>query len=308
MTEFDWLDRRAIREIFAVHKYAHQQSKHRHQPEQKILLRGSERIQNRDRQIVPPSFGRRVCPEEKQTTNVCAATVTSVGLGALPMSRGIARQIMRTLVPTGLLLLISLLAGPSAQAAGDIEKGKTLYNICTACHGPNAEGNPALNAPANAGQDPWYLTRQLKNFRVGIRGAHPDDTFGAQMRPMAMLLANEQDIADVVAYLTSMSMPDPAQTVEGDVESGKKAFATCIPCHGEFGQGAQALDAPRLSNQHDWYLVRQLENFKAGIRGSHQNDIYGAQMRIMAQMLQTDDQVRAVAAYIATIEYRPGEE
>ncbi|MFB3125106.1 MAG: cytochrome c, partial [Woeseiaceae bacterium] len=61
-------------------------------------------------------------------------------------------------------------------------------------------------------------------------------------------------------------------------------------------------------NQHDWYIVRQLENFKAGVRGTHQNDIYGAQMRIMAQMLETDEQVRAVAAYIATIEYRPGSE
>ncbi len=215
---------------------------------------------------------------------------------------------MRTLVRSGLLLLIGFVAGPAAQAAGDVEKGKVLYTICTACHGPNAEGNPALNAPANAGQDPWYLTRQLKNFRIGIRGAHPDDTFGAQMRPMAMMLANEQDITDVVAYLTSMTMPDPAQTIEGDVKAGKRAFETCIPCHGEFGEGAQALDAPRLSNQHDWYLVRQLENFKAGIRGSHQNDIYGAQMRIMAQLLQTEDQVRDVAAYIATIDYRPGGE
>ena len=215
---------------------------------------------------------------------------------------------MRTLVRSALFLLISLIVGPAALAAGDVEKGKVLYNICTACHGPNAEGNPALNAPANAGQDPWYLTRQLNNFRVGIRGAHPDDTFGAQMRPMAMMLAAENDIADVVAYLTSMDMPKPAKTVEGDVEDGKKAYETCIPCHGEFGEGAQALDAPRLSNQHDWYLVRQLENFKAGVRGSHQNDIYGAQMRIMAQLLQTDEQVRAVAAYIATIDYRPGGE
>ena len=117
---------------------------------------------------------------------------------------------MRTLVRSALILLISLIAGPAALAAGDVEKGKVLYNICTACHGANAEGNPALNAPANAGQDPWYLTRQLKNFRVGIRGAHPDDTFGAQMRPMAMMLAGEDDIADVVAYLTSMQMPEPA--------------------------------------------------------------------------------------------------
>ena len=149
------------------------------------------------------------------------------------------------------------------------------------------------------------MTRQLKNFRAGIRGAHPDDTFGAQMRPMAMVLAGDQDIADVVAYITSLDMPDVPQTLDGDIELGKQAYETCIPCHGEFGQGAQALDAPRLSNQHDWYIVRQIENFKSGVRGSHQNDIYGAQMRIMSQMLETDDRVRAVAAYIATLEYQP---
>lgn len=224
------------------------------------------------------------------------------------MPKTAPKQIMRLLIRSGLLVLVGLSATTVVPAAGDAEKGKVLYNICTACHGPSAEGIPTLNAPANAGQDPWYLTRQLKNFRVGIRGAHPDDTFGAQMRPMAMMLSDEDDIADVVAYLTSLPMPEPPTTVEGDTEAGKRAYATCVPCHGEFGEGAQSLDAPRLSNQHDWYLVRQLENFKAGVRGTHQNDIYGAQMRIMAQMLETDEQVRAVAAYIATIDYRPGGE
>jgi cytochrome c oxidase subunit 2 len=215
---------------------------------------------------------------------------------------------MKTLIRSALLLLITLGGGPVALAAGDVVKGKTLYAICSACHGANGEGMAALNAPANAGQDPWYMTRQLKNFKTGIRGAHPDDAFGAQMRPMAMVLADDQAIADVVAYITSLDMPEPVRTIEGDLELGKQAYETCIPCHGENGQGAMALDAPRLSNQHDWYTVRQLENFKAGIRGGHQNDIYGAQMRIMSQMLETDARVRAVAAYIATMEYQPGEE
>jgi len=215
---------------------------------------------------------------------------------------------MKTLIRSGLLLLVTLCGGQAALAAGDIEKGKTLYAICSACHGANGEGNAALNSPANAGQDPWYMIRQLKNFRVGIRGAHPDDAFGAQMRPMAMVLADEQDIADVVAYITSLDMPEPAKTIEGDLELGRQAYETCVPCHGDKGQGAMALDSPRLSNQHDWYIVRQLENFKAGIRGGHQNDIYGAQMRIMSQMLETDARVRAVSAYIATMEYQPAEE
>jgi len=211
---------------------------------------------------------------------------------------------MKTFIRSGILLLVILGGAPAVFAAGDAEKGKSLYNICSACHGANAEGMAALNAPANAGQDPWYMTRQLKNFRAGIRGAHPDDTFGAQMRPMAMMLARDQDIDDVVAYITSLDTPEPPSTIDGDVELGRQAYETCIPCHGEFGQGAMALDAPRLSNQHDWYIVRQIENFKAGIRGGHQSDIYGAQMRIMSQMLESDERVRAVAAYIATLEYR----
>ena len=235
----------------------------------------------------------------------CAVTVTSVGLATLSMPRGAPTRIMKTLICSGLFLVISLVSGPAALAAGDVNKGKALYALCAACHGPNGEGTAALNAPANAGQDPWYMTRQLNNFRAGIRGAHPDDAFGAQMRPMAMVLADDQAIADVVAYITSLAMPEPAMTVDGDLDLGKQAYETCIPCHGDNGQGAQALDAPRLSNQHDWYIVRQLENFKAGIRGSHQNDIYGAQMRIMSQMLESDERVRAVAAYIAAMEYKP---
>ena len=225
-------------------------------------------------------------------------------LASLSMPRVAPQRIMKTLIRSGLLLLITLGGAPAALAAGDVVKGKALYAICAACHGANAEGTAALNAPANAGQDSWYMIRQLNNFRAGIRGAHPDDAFGAQMRPMAMVLADDQAIADVVAYITSLSMPEPPQTIDGDVELGKQAYETCIPCHGEFGQGAVALDAPRLSNQHDWYIKRQLENFKAGIRGGHQNDVYGAQMRIMSQMLESDERVRAVVAYIATMDYR----
>lgn len=62
VTEFDWLDRAAIRKIFAVHPCADQQSEHCHKPEQGWLPRGPKRIENGDRQIVPPSYGARVCP------------------------------------------------------------------------------------------------------------------------------------------------------------------------------------------------------------------------------------------------------
>ncbi len=215
---------------------------------------------------------------------------------------------MKTFVRTIISLTVVFLASTAAHAVGDPVKGKELFIFCMACHGQSAEGVPALNAPANAGQDLWYMLRQMNNFRAGIRGAHPEDTFGAQMRPMALTLPDQQAVQDVVAYIATLDMPEPPITIEGNVEAGKKAYETCIPCHGARGEGAKALDAPRLSKQHDWYLVSQLNNFKAGIRGTHQNDIYGAQMRIMAQMLETDEQVRDVAAYIATMDFAPGDE
>jgi hypothetical protein len=62
VTEFDWLNRTAVRKIFAVHPCAYQQSEHRHKPEQGWLPRGPERIQDRDRQIVPPYFWGKSLP------------------------------------------------------------------------------------------------------------------------------------------------------------------------------------------------------------------------------------------------------
>ena len=41
-------------------------------------------------------------------------------------------------------------------------------------------------------------------FKNGIRGAHPEDTYGQQMRPMAMTLANEETIKNVAAYIATL--------------------------------------------------------------------------------------------------------
>ena len=62
VTEFDGLYRTAIGEILALYPRANKESDHEHKHYQGWLLRGPERIENRDRQLVPPSFGARVCP------------------------------------------------------------------------------------------------------------------------------------------------------------------------------------------------------------------------------------------------------
>ncbi len=99
--------------------------------------------------------------------------------------------------------LVSLYSATSL-AAGDAAKGKTLYATCGACHGQNAEGMEALNAPKLAGQEEWYVVRQLQNFKAGIRGTNPKDTYGMQMAPMAQTLPNDQAMEDVAAYIKSL--------------------------------------------------------------------------------------------------------
>lgn len=99
--------------------------------------------------------------------------------------------------------LVSLFA-TSAFAAGDPARGQSYYATCGACHGASGEGMQALNAPALAGQEEWYVVRQLQNFKNGIRGTDPKDTFGMQMAPMAMTLPTEQAIEDVAAYISSL--------------------------------------------------------------------------------------------------------
>lgn len=193
------------------------------------------------------------------------------------------------------------ISGTALAADGNAENGKALFVACAVCHGANGEGNQALNAPASGGQNEWYVLRQLTNFREGIRGTHAEDVYGAQMRPMAMTLTDDQAVADVAAYIATLPEPKPPATVDGDAEAGKTLYVSCIACHGANGQGDLILNAPRISNQHDWYIVRQIQNFKKGIRGSHASDIRGAQMRPMAETLKSERAEKDVAAYIDTL-------
>jgi len=196
-------------------------------------------------------------------------------------------------------LLIALLSGWALAA--DVTAGKTSYAVCAACHGADGGGNQALNAPRLVGQEAWYLKRQLEAFRDGIRGTAAGDVGGAQMKPMAMTLTTPAAIDNVVAYIQTLTAPPAPATVHGDAAAGKKLYATCAACHGPEGQGNVQLNAPRLAGQQDWYLVRQLQNYKSGIRGNQPKDAFGAQMKPMAAMLANDQAMNDVVAYIDTL-------
>jgi cytochrome c oxidase subunit 2 len=114
-------------------------------------------------------------------------------------------------------------------------------------------------------------------------------------------LADEAAIKNVVAYIKSLPEVRPTASVVGDPTRGQEHYETCAACHGEKAQGIWATNAPRLSNMSDWYMARQLRNFREGIRGGHPQDFYGEQMRSMAKVLSDDDAVADVLDYVRTL-------
>jgi len=189
----------------------------------------------------------------------------------------------------------------SGQPPGDPVAGKAQFATCAACHGPNGEGNPAMNAPRLAGQSDWYVARQLRHFQAGIRGASEGDTYGKQMAPMANMVADDQSIRNVTAYIETLDGGAHGGSVTGDPDKGASYYVPCGACHGARAQGNYALQAPRLAGQQDWYLKRQLENFKHGVRGAHKQDDYGHQMVLMARSLKDEESINDLLAYLNTL-------
>lgn len=183
-----------------------------------------------------------------------------------------------------------------------VERGRVLFATCTPCHGDDGEGNQDYGAPAIAGLPDWYLETQLEHFRDGIRGAHPDDAAGLRMRPMVQTLRRDSDLRSVVAYVASLPAPAPPPSLSGgSAERGRAIYGTCAECHGADGRGDRERGAPDLTGASDWYLLTQLSNFKAGVRGADPRDTTGATMRPMAMALADEQAMRDVVAYIATL-------
>jgi cytochrome c553 len=82
----------------------------------------------------------------------------------------------------------------SAQAAGDIDAGKTKSATCAACHG--ADGNSTNGAfPILAGQYQDYLIKAMRDYRSGKR---KNPIMSGLAAPLS-----DQDQEDLAAYFSS---------------------------------------------------------------------------------------------------------
>ncbi|MGB1109354.1 MAG: c-type cytochrome [Gammaproteobacteria bacterium] len=149
----------------------------------------------------------------------------------------------------------------------DLKNGLHLYEICATCHLPEGWGNKDGTYPQLAGQHKNVLIKQLLDIRTGERD-------NALMYPFVQqrTLGGYQEMADVVAYISTLPMhpqhehgpwaPASPEYVEGEKVYGQY----CTGCHGEKGEGNNALVIPKLHGQNHAYTRRQILAAKSGYR------------------------------------------
>ena len=181
-----------------------------------------------------------------------------------------------------------------ADLPGDAAVGQAKSATCAACHGPDGNGGPNPLWPKLAGQHTSYIVQQLKNFQAGAR---QDPT----MAPMAALLS-EPDMYNLGAYFESQPLQigeaSPALLKQGQqiYRGGNKEteMAACIACHGPQGRGNPAAKYPTINGQSAQYIVKQLQDYKSGVRKPEGN---AQMMRDIAKKM-SEVEMKAVADYM----------
>ena len=151
-----------------------------------------------------------------------------------------------------LLLLTTVLSSYLSAESTVTQEAKQLFKEnCTACHLEDGYGLKSMNVASIAGLPRWYVTQQLRHFRDGKRGAHPEDKEGKMMQSMTQVL-DDKKVAFLGKHVQSMKPLEKRQTLKGgNVEKGKVLYKSdCASCHGDLGEGKRSEAAPPPPHLH----------------------------------------------------------
>jgi cytochrome c553 len=199
----------------------------------------------------------------------------------------------------GMMFLPPIAIAATPNGPGDAARGAKAAVPCQACHGAKGEGMAATNSPRLAGQDAYYLEKQLRDY---VSGTRTDPV----MSPMAKTLDDQQRI-DVSVYFASLTPPPADAATKADAKlldrghllsrtgDESKQLQACGNCHGPDGRG-EKYAAPYLEGQLAVYLTKSIADWKAGARKNDGGEI----MAVVAGRLDDKD-VAAISAYFSTL-------
>ena len=98
----------------------------------------------------------------------------------------------------------------------------------------------------------------------------------------------------ILTLLSALALATAANVsiAGGNAEAGKAKSATCAGCHGQNGISMVPM-YPNLAGQKEAYLVKQIKNFKEGVRKD-------PTMNAMTKPL-SDEDINNIAAYYANM-------
>jgi cbb3-type cytochrome c oxidase subunit III len=174
-----------------------------------------------------------------------------------------------------------------STALADPMRGAQLSAACAHCHG--TDGNSSSGAyPSLAGQTKEYVYSQIKAFKEGRRT-------NSQMSPMVGILSDEdmQNLADFYNYQTPARKNTNLDAAL--VAQGKKIAedTQCASCHQPGYKGLK--EFPRLARQKQAYLVKQLKEFRDGVR-TNDNGVMAPTAKNLS-----DEQIEALAHYLSSL-------
>lgn len=164
--------------------------------------------------------------------------------------------------------------------------GELRAKLCQTCHGKDGiavrDGVPNL-----AGQNPVYMVDQFNRYADGRR-------FDYWMSSLAKHFSDEDKVRLAIYY--SQQQPKPSGGGRLDLLArGEQLFQTlCSECHGEDAKGSQGY--AKLAGQRPEYIVKMLKEFQTASGRRYNPWMYGR-----SRQLRNDEEVEAVAAYLAQL-------
>jgi cytochrome c oxidase cbb3-type subunit III len=156
---------------------------------------------------------------------------------------------------------------------------------CTQCHGAGGQGAPGFPILAD---DEWIWGGDLANIertvRYGIRSSHADARLSEMPRFGADQILSAEQIADVSAYVLSLSGEAADQDAAG---RGQAVFAEqCAACHGDDAKGNLEFGAPNLADRIWLYggpdaIAAQIDNPRHGVMPTWEGRLDDASLKMV---------------------------
>lgn len=167
-----------------------------------------------------------------------------------------------------------------------VKAGRKVAAFCANCHGDG--GNSVDTATPNlAGQNPYYLLQQLREFDGGQR-----KTTEFKQRLVKVMKPDEK-IGMVVFYaaqeVTVKPAADPALARKGEAVYAK----LCLDCHNKDGRGDR--EYSRVAGQQPGYMAATLKGYRDG-NGPRINRAMAGEIKSM-----TDADIAAIVAYVSAM-------